>query len=167
MVIEPINHTPELYTVEEFAAAIHVTSQHVYRLCKAKLQPFVTDVNGQKYIKSDALNLFNVGENIVDTNDNKNDNMIQRELIDALQAEIELLRDQLQIKDQQILAASDRLHESHAITMKLTERQQQLYSTAIADAEEMERNPEPDKPQSVEEKPVKKPGFFARIFGKK
>ena len=139
--------TDNLYTVEEFSDIIGMTSVHVYRLCKKKLQPFVTDLNGQIMLSADALTMFNK----VETSNNKNDNMSQRELIDALQTTIDILTEQIRIKDAQLKAADERLHESNSISMSslnLSERQQQLYLAAIAEPET-----EADEPVREDPKP--------------
>lgn len=90
--------------------------------------------------------------------------------INQLQVENSRLVSQLEVKDLQIQSASERLHESHFITLQLTDRQQQLYITAIADAEAMERaeathTDTPEPPQTEPEQPVKQK-WYQRIWNR-
>ena len=137
MVIEPT--APELLTVRDFADRANISSQYVYKIINSKLANFVTTVDGKRLINADALKLF-----ADDTNTSNievaNDNMEKlldsmQQLIDTLQVENARLVSQLDTKDRQISAINERLHESHAITMKLTDRQQVLLQAAIDEAE--------------------------------
>lgn len=174
MVIESPTTVPELLTVRDFADRANVSSQYVYKLLNSKLAAYVTTVDNRKLISSDALKLFAEDIN-APTTEVANEYMEKlfesyRLTIDCLQVENSRLASQLEVKDLQIQSASDRLHESHVITMQLTDRQQQLYLTAIADAEAMERadsthTDTPEPPQTTPEQPVKLK-WYQRLFSR-
>lgn len=166
MVIEPITQPSELLTVAEFAKAADKSAQHIYRLLSTKLQPYVTIVNDQKMIKSEALQLFTPDTTFDNGSDNRLTTALQQ-TIDTQAAHIEQLYLQLAVKDEQIKSASDSLHESHVITLQLTERQQQLLQSAIADAEAMERAETEPVTAEPPHEPSKKRGIFARVFGRR
>ena len=165
MVIEPIS-TSELLTVAEFAKAADKSAQHIYRLLSTKLQPYVTIVNEQKMLKSEALQLFTPDTTFDNGADNRLTTALQQ-TIDTQAAHIEQLYLQLAVKDEQIKSASDSLHESHVITLQLTDRQQQLLQAAIDEADaETTHTDMPEPPPDVPTQPVKR-GLLSRLFNRR
>ena len=162
MVIEPIS-TSELLTVAEFAKAADKSAQHIYRLLSTKLAPFVTIVNEQKMIKSEALQLFTPDTTFDNSGDNKLTTALQQ-TIDTQAAHIEQLYLQLAVKDEQLSGIIDRLHESHVITLQLTDRQQQLLQAAIDESESASTQTDtPEPPPTIPEQPVKQK-WYQRLF---
>lgn len=169
MVIEPINQ-PELLKVTDFADAVNKSPQHIYRLLTSKLQPFVTEINGQKHIKAEAITLFNVVDNDISKCDNADDNILTTALqqtITILQREVDLLTAQLQVKDAQLKSSDDRLHEANSISMSLSERGKQLLQAAIdEEIAEATQTDTPEPSPTIPEQPVKLK-WYQRLFARR
>ena len=106
-----MNVEKELLTIAEFAAAANVSKQAIYSQLETRLKQFVQVVDGVKMLKYEALEKFYLNQ--VDTTNKssfnqveqvKNDNSISEKLID-------LLSQQLEIKDKQIEELNKRLAE--------------------------------------------------------
>lgn len=167
MVIEPI--VPELLTIQQVADRVGLTRQALYPRLDRDLSDYYVEVDGRKMLKATVIEY--ILSKPVSKVDSKVDDKIDTRLLDALQAHVDLLTAQLAIKDAQLAAADERLHESNSISMSslnLSDRQQQLYLAAIADAEEMERaesthTDTPEPPQPAPEQPVKQK-WYQRLF---
>lgn len=108
-------------------------------------------------ISAEALPLFAEGINAPTT---EVANEYMEKLLDSyqvtinqLQVENSRLASQLEVKDLQIQSASDRLHESHVISLQLTDRQQALLQAAIDE----EDHPVTIEPVKVETRKFKWP----------
>lgn len=164
MVIEPTTPSAELLTVAEFADKVNLTTQYIYKILNGKLAAYVTTVGNKKLISSEALILFTGESNTVDNNDSDSLLKSMQQSITILQQEIDLLTAQLAVKDEQLSGIIDRLHESHVITLQLTDRQQQLLQAAIDEAEaEATHTDTPEPPQTTPEQPVKQK-WYQRLF---
>lgn len=167
MITEPI--TPELLTIQQVADRVGLTRQALYPRLDRDLSEFYVEVDGKKMLKSNVVEyILSKSESKVES---KIDDKSDIRLLDALQAEIEILKEQLKIKDQQLAAADERLHESHVLNLNLSERGRQLLQAAIneaadTDRTESDRTDTPEPPPDVPPPPAKK-GFWRRFFGGK
>lgn len=159
MITEP--STPELLTIQQVADRVGLTRQAIYPRLDRDLSEFYAEVDGRKMLKSTVVEY--ILSKFESKADSKIDDKDDIRLLDALQAEIEILRQQnatlaaqIAVKDAQLAASDERLHEANSIGMSslnLSERQQQLYLAAIAEP------PEPEPPAST----PKKRGLLSRI----
>jgi hypothetical protein len=124
-----MNNEKDLLTIAEFAAAADVSKQAIYSQLETRLKQFVQVVDGVKMLKYEALEKFYLNQ--VDTTNKssfnqveqvKNDNSISEKLID-------LLSQQLEIKDKQIEELNKRLAEMSGTIQQqqqLLDQQQKL-----------------------------------------
>lgn len=140
----------ELYTVKEFAAAVGVSPQAVYKQLDKKLAIYVTEVDGKKMLKKEALEVFDPQPDIqqVEQPSQQND-----QLLSTLKTTIEALQKQLEAKDKQINKLSDLLEQSQE-NLKLEKQsaileRQKVFEleAAIDDTTEQQNQDEPEPPQ--------------------
>lgn len=121
-----------LLTVSEFAEVVGVSRQRIYKMLKEtdnQLHNYVNVVNGKKYIEITACRkLFGVTEFIETDNEavnlstqTDNDTVNQNNNADNpdYNAVIEILREQLQVKDQQLAELHKLLSQQQQITFDL------------------------------------------------
>lgn len=164
------NETQDLLTVKQFAEAAGVTQQAVYQRLNKSLTSFVVEVNGQKYLKREALANFERPEQKPNSRPLEQDfnkveqgfNKVEQGLIDTLQQTITVLQAQLETKDKQISELNARLDQALQITS------QSHFIAAQAQAQLTEATTPPagespaEAPQEAQE-PQKK-GFFSWLF---
>ena len=143
-------------TIRQIADEIGISKQAIYNKIKKEplssaLQPFIStldrtlqvDVDGEKLIKS----AFN--KESQSTQSSKPVDGISQQFIQSLQAQIETLTKQLDVKDEQILKLTDiNKHLSESIS---TDRKNELAGTII------------DGQKQFTDSKSKKKGFFGRF----
>lgn len=129
-----MNEKKTVMTIKEFAAAVGISEQAVYKQLNGKLSTFSTRLNGKKAIKIEALQEY--GLNQIQSNIQPEIQLfqqkeaeivrlkeqIQQQKVDDLSRQVEELKEQLKTKDQQIGSLHDLLKESQ----EALNRQQQL-----------------------------------------
>ena len=123
----------KVLSVREFAERAGVSRQAIHKQLTTKLSNYVHLVDGKTRIDIRALSLYNVSENVnlVDEKDNQKSNQINKEFT-ALLDVIEVLKEQLKVKDKQIEELSERLADSQ----RLQGREQELFGKSIISLED-------------------------------
>ena len=173
MVIEPI--APELLTIQQVADRVGLTRQALYPRLDRDLTEFYIEVDGRKMLKATVIDY------ILSKPVSKVDSKVDDRLLDALQAQVNLLSDrlaksdeQLAIKDEQLnvkdiqLAEKDRqlanadarLQEAHVLAKNVQDKLPQL---AAPSESEPPASEQPVMPQTVPEQPVKQK-WYQRLF---
>lgn len=149
----------ELLTVKEYAEAAGVTQQAVYKRLNKGLAKFVVEVEGQKYIKAEALSeLEPKADQQPETEKQAQAESDVSKLVDTLTQTIEILQGQLSIKDSQIKDLNDRLEQA------LNNTAQSHYIAAKAQVQALESGEATEETAATTAPEVKK-GFFKRLFG--
>lgn len=149
----------ELLTVKEYAEAAGVTQQAVYKRLNKGLAKFVVEVEGQKYIKAEALSeLEPKADRQPETGKQAQAESDVSKLVDTLTQTIEILQGQLSIKDSQIKDLNDRLEQA------LNNTAQSHYIAAQAQVQALESGEATEETAATTAPEVKK-GFFKRLFG--
>lgn len=149
----------ELLTVKEYAEAAGVTQQAVYKRLNKGLAKFVVEVEGQKYIKAEALSeLEPKADRQPETGKQAQTESDVSKLVDTLTRTIEILQEQLSIKDSQIKDLNDRLEQA------LNNTAQSHYIAAQAQVQALESGEATEETEATTAPEVKK-GFFKRLFG--
>lgn len=149
----------ELLTVKEYAEAAGVTQQAVYKRLNKGLAKFVVEVEGQKYIKAEALSeLEYKADQQPETEKQAQAESDVSKLVDTLTQTIEILQGQLSIKDSQIKDLNDRLEQA------LNNTAQSHYIAAQAQVQAVESGDATEETAATTAPEVKK-GFFKRLFG--
>ncbi len=181
----------EYMTVKEFAEAVGITEQAVYKQLNNRLSTFSTKLNGRKVLKIQALQEY--GLNKIQPNIQPVEQpvvqlfqpefnpklaekeaeichlqeQIQQQKIEELSRHIEALKEQLRVKDEQIRAKDQQIESLHEILS----RQQQL--AAIQEQRIIQLTAsEPETATTVEHEGSKedpaaglqKKGLFRRIW---
>ena len=84
----------EYLSINDFAAAVGITKQAVYKQLNTKLKTYLKVVNGKKMIEKSALSLFDKKTEV-----NQNEQQLNNQLTDKL---IDMLQKELDEKNQQI-----------------------------------------------------------------
>lgn len=92
------------YTVAEFAKKLGISKQAVYQSLEKKLNKYVKEVDGKKYIARDALSVFN--SKLIDSTLEKI--LIQLEEKDR---QIAILSEQVKFQDEEIKRRSEEILE--------------------------------------------------------
>lgn len=79
----------EYLSISEFAEAAGVSPQAIYKRLSTDLKEYATELNSRKVLKAEALQLFNIKEEKQPVNN-------------ELQQVVDLLKEQLKAKDEQI-----------------------------------------------------------------
>ena len=66
----------ENLSIKEFAIAVGLTQQAVYKQLKKRLAPYVKEIDGKKYISQEAIKLYSTG---LTTNSTELNNQIEKE----------------------------------------------------------------------------------------
>lgn len=158
----------DLLTVKEYAEAVGVSQQAVYQRLNKGLSSFVVEVNGQKFIKRQALEEAHAQKDSskVEQDSSKDSSKVEQglnnvdKLLETLAQTVTLLQGQLEVKDQQISELNKRLEQA------LTNTSQSHYIAAQAQQKQIpEPEPEDFTQDGTEEKEQPR-SFFARIFGR-
>jgi septal ring factor EnvC (AmiA/AmiB activator) len=142
-----------LLTVAQLAQAAGVTKQAVYKRLSKDLAPYVTVINGQKYLSPAAASLFAPAPDAAAAPAPAADTV----LVDVLQAQIDTLTAQLAEKDKQI----DRLQATIEAQTQAIAQQTQLQLIAFA-------QPRLDPPADDNSKSDKQPStsWFSNLIGR-
>lgn len=159
----------DLLTVKEYAEAVGVSQQAVYQRLHKGLSSFVVEVNGQKFIKRQALAEAQAQKDSskVEQDSIKDSSKVDQglnnvdKLLETLSQTVTLLQGQLEVKDQQISELNKRLEQA------LNNTSQSHYIAAQAQHKQIsEPEPEEFTQDSAEEEKQQPRSFFARIFGR-
>lgn len=137
-----------LMTIKEFAEAVGQTQQAIYKQLNKRLTKYVILENGQKYIKSEAVGLYEEQQ----LNNKLNG---AEQLIEAKNEQIKTLQSELEEKNKQISFLQEQLADVTA-ALKASQSIQAIYMQQIE-----------DKKSADQEQEQQKKGLFARIFSKK
>lgn len=144
----------EYISVAEFARRGGVTPQAIYPRLDKDLKSFVKVINGRKSLNIKALELFNV--KTLETGFKPLDN--------DLTSILQVLENQLAVKDKQIDQLNDRLQEASArlqeAGVRLQEANQLNHQNQILLDKQQQ---EPDKPEMMEQKPGLLQRFMERL----
>ena len=186
-----MDNNTEYMTIKQFADAANVSTQRLYKLyatgCTTDCNGIATElhkhfklVNGKKYIHRDALKLFDNATELHNVaQPSATDNATAQAAITALEKQLEVLQQQLTVKDEQIkeLQAALRTAQEQqtALTTALTQ-QQALHAGTIQQQLEQrsdaptasEREPSSDAVNVPDqEEPQQQQGtFLSRLFSK-
>ena len=157
-------------TVSEFAKLAGVSRQVVYKQLTGRLSTWVTVVDNRKVINCKALKLYgvNIPEESADTPNNSNDinksckgdNTVDK-LVDTLTTELEMLRKQLDTKDQQIDLL---LTQNQTLADTLRQTQEQLSAAQALHAGTLQQQLIEQQPPQEEASPADHIGIFTRIY---
>ena len=94
----------DLMTVKDFAKASGRSQQAIYKQIQTRLASYVHEKEGQRYIERRALvEVFKIGEIQSSSTENKStEHNDEQPILTVLQTTIDVLREQLATKDQQI-----------------------------------------------------------------
>lgn len=90
----------EYLTIQEVATITGVSRQAVYQRIDKDLKEYVKLIKGKKMLNNKALKMFNT--NSIDKQVDNIDKQLNKQLTSTLQAQIDLLTKQLEIKDKQL-----------------------------------------------------------------
>ena len=147
----------DVLTIKEFASLANVSSQALYQRLNKSLQEYVVVIDNKKYLKREALRLFEREEAKEECKTAKaEDSSLDKDLLKTLQATIDILQGQLKAKDEQISELNARLKEAlelnkGQVLLSVAERQQLPVAQDAADAA-----------IATEEKPEKQT-FWSRV----
>lgn len=149
-----------LMTIKEFAEAVGQTQQAIYKQLNKRLTKYVILDNGQKYIKSEAVGLYEEQQdnNKYSTREQQLNNKLNENerLIEAKSEQIKTLQSELEEKNKQISFLQEQLADVTA-ALKASQSIQALYMQQIEDK----------KADQEQEQQQQKKGLFARIFNRK
>lgn len=150
-----------LMTIKEFAEAVGQTQQAIYKQLNKRLTKYVILENGQKYIKSEAVGLYEEQQdnNKYSTREQQLNNKLNENerLIEAKSEQIKTLQSELEEKNRQIKFLQDQLADITA-ALKASQSIQAIYMQQIEDKKSAEQE---------QEQQQQKKGLFARIFSRK
>lgn len=148
-----------LMTIKEFAEAVGQTQQAIYKQLNKRLTKYVILENGQKYIKSEAVGLYEEQQdnNKYSTREQQLNNKLNgaEQLIEAKNEQIKTLQSEIEEKNKQIAFLHEQLADVTA-ALKASQSIQALYMQQIE-----------DKKADQEQEQQQKKGLFARIFSRK
>lgn len=189
---ENMQNNDDYITIAEFTRSAGISPAAVYKRINnqdTELLTYVKTVNNKKYIKKDAITLFNVPnkEPIINTVDNANNvnNQINAEVnkqlkpiyeenLNTLKAELENRNQQITKRDEQIdgyisqIAKKDAQIDAYIIQIAelnnhLADQSKRVQeSLYVAAAKQIEPEPVPKQEQQPEQKPPKK-GFWGWV----
>lgn len=132
----------DLLTIKEFAEKAGVSQQRIYQRLAKDLKPYLKMVENKKMLKIEALELFNI-KGFEQGLEQGFEQGLEQILISSLTETIEVLREQLNVKDQQIENLNTRLAEAN----ELNRNNQVLMREKgfLLEPENIEKRPEPSK----------------------
>ena len=159
----------ELMTIKAFATAAGRSQQAIYKQISTRLAPYVHENDGQKYIDRRALKeIFNL-EDIqpiqpIQPSDLNELNNVEQPLNGVLQTTIDLLKEQLQVKDQQIAELNARLAEMSS-ALVLAQQTAQAAQALHAGTIQQQLN-DGDAGDAALDMKAQQPHWWQRIFGR-
>lgn len=129
----------EYISIAEFAERAGVNRSYIYKLLSTKLSTYCLQVDKQKKLNIKALELFDVDQvdSLVDKKETDGDTL--KDLIEILQEQQKVLKQELDIKNEQIRDLS----QSNRQQLQLIDQQQKLQ--AISEAKRLEMKPEKEE----------------------
>lgn len=133
----------EYISIKEFAVAVGMTQQGVYKQLNKKLKPYLKVVDNKKMLDKSAIELFKNDRSSqqVEQPLNRGEQQLNNKLIEMLQKELEEKGEQLKEKDRQI----ERLQQSIDQAQKLHAMDKQRILELECKAEEPTEPTEPQK----------------------
>lgn len=189
-----MNEKKTVMTIKEFAAAVGISEQAVYKQLNGKLSTFSTRLNGKKAIKIEALReygfnqiqpeiqlfkpdiqlfqpKFNQELSEKEAEINRLKEQIQQQKVDDLSRQVEELKEQIREKNHQIGSLHDLLRESQAALSRqqqLAALQEQRIVQLTASEPETAATVDPEEPgadqTAAEQTAGEKKGFFRKIL---
>lgn len=134
----------EYLSIKDFAAAVGITKQAVYKQLNNKLKPYLKEVDNKKMIEKSALLLF---ERKSDLNQDEQqlNNQLNEKLIDMLQKELEEKGQQLHEKDKQIAELQKLLDQSQKLNAMDKQKILELEDKMAAVDQELQEQEEQNK----------------------
>ncbi|MBR5583732.1 MAG: hypothetical protein IKW21_04320 [Lachnospiraceae bacterium] len=131
----------EYLSVKEFADAVGISQQAVYKQLNNRLKPYLKVVNNKKMLDLSALELFKKEDK--EDNQDQNNNQLLNQLLNQLQKELDEKGQQLKEKDKQI----ERLQQALDQAQKLNamDKQKILELEDKMAAADQDPDPEPEK----------------------
>ena len=189
-----MNEKKTVMTIKEFAAAVGISEQAVYKQLNGKLSTFSTRLNGKKAIKIEALReygfnqiqpeiqlfkpdiqlfqpKFNQELSEKEAEINRLKEQIQQQKVDDLSRQVEELKEQIREENHQIGSLHDLLRESQAALSRqqqLAALQEQRIVQLTASEPETAATVDPEEPgadqTAAEQTAGEKKGFFRKIL---
>ena len=162
--------TEKYISISEYAKKTNVSTAAVYKRLKTSLKPFLIEVEGKKFLKSEVLKEeFSTVENGLkpdfDNVVNEVENPKNLNILEEYKDIISILQQQIENKDKQIEKLEQRLEEEKETTSKLlqeaNEREQKLLEL-LQQANTLNQNN-----QWLLLNQQKKPGLLKRLFASK
>lgn len=119
----------EYISISEFAKRAGVSRQFIYKELSTKLSTYCKEVDNQKMLNIKALELYSVNQTVNQVVNEETDRDTMKDLIEILQEQQKVLKQELDIKNDQI-----RAH------LQLIDQQQKLQ--AMSEAKRLEMKPE-------------------------
>lgn len=129
----------EYISISEFAKRANVSHQYIYKRLDKELQPYLQLVEGKKALNIKALQLFNTTEVATNATKVATENQEIKDLIELLQEQQRTLKQELDIKNEQIRDLS----QSNRQQLQLIDQQQKLQ--AISETKRLEMKPEKEE----------------------
>lgn len=159
----------QYYTIKELSKIVGRTTQSIYQRLDKDLKIYLKEIDGKKVLDKEVLTVY-------DQEMNKD---IEQDIDNSLLKTIEVLKEQLNIKDQQIEKLQDELSEQNS---HIRNQSDELV-TLVKQVNELQRNnqallkgiQEKDKPKLIEDiesvpveqsQEIEKKSFFKRFFRK-
>lgn len=133
----------EYISISEFAERAGVSKAYIYKAIKDRLKPYYKVVDNHKRLNIKALEFFNSTNMSTISTNNSTDKDTLKELIEILQEQQSTLKNELDIKNEQIRA----LNSSNSQQLQLIDQQQKLQ--AIAETKRIEAKAEPPKSENL------------------
>lgn len=133
----------EYISISEFAKRAGVSKAYIYKAIKDRLKPYYKIVDNHKRLNIKALEFFSSTNMSTISTNNSTDKDTLKELIEILQEQQSTLKNELDIKNEQIRA----LNSSSSQQLQLIDQQQKLQ--AIAETKRIEAKAEPPKSENL------------------
>ena len=119
----------EYLSIKEFAAAVGVSQQAIYKQLNNKLKPYLKVVDNKKMLEKSALSLFLKEEKT---------NGVEQQLLNLLQTELNEKTEQLKAKDKQIEDLLKALDQAQKLNAMDKQKILELEDKMAADKQEPE-----------------------------
>lgn len=153
----------ELLTIAEFAELAGVSRQSIYKQMSTRLSKYCKLVDNRKMIEYRALaEVF--GMSVEQPCQPKNDNSVNSDVNpnEPLEAVIEMLRNELEVKNRQIMTLQE---QNIQLTETIAKMSDSLQAAQALHAGTIQQQLEgPVEPQSAPETEPPKSGFWGRLF---
>ena len=144
----------EYLSIKEFATAVGISQQAVYKQLNNKLKEYLKVVDGKKMLDIKALELYKINDD--STKNSTSCTTDEQQLINWLKEEIKEKNKQIALLQAQIEKEQQLLNQEQQLRMV----EQQKYLELQSKYEEQDNQ----EPVNVVEEEPKKKGFFSRLF---